>query len=275
MSQSTQDEDNLGKKLQNILSAPAQAPPAEEKSDNDIFSNIPKRVEVPKEETTESKPESAPAFQKKKEKKGGHPSGKRSRWENSLRALWTLASAISMIVNVVVIAFLIGLYQNYTILNIPEEITADTPKDLLQGLYDNFELMDEAHIITTIPVESEIPVQFTLGLNQETTVILSEDVTIDGARVALTTGGLNIFNAPATVTLPAGTNLPIILNLEVPVDEMIPVTLTVPVDIALSETGLHIPFLGLQEVLKPLYCLVSPSAKTLNGEDICPQEVSQ
>ena len=56
--------------------------------------------------------------------------------------------------------------------------------------------------------EDEIPVQFDLGIVQETTVVLSEDVTINGARVDLNTGGLNIYNAPATVVLPAGTNLP-------------------------------------------------------------------
>ncbi len=271
MSQPTKDENSLGKKLNDILSSPAKEPPIEEKRD-DIFANIPKRASMVPEKIEETKPR---ILSQPVEKKNKDDAGERSFWENSLRALWTLASAISILVNVVVVALLIGLYQNYTILNIPEELNMDTPKVLLKGLYDNFQLMDQAHIITRIEVVDEIPVQFTLGLNQETTVILSEDVTIDGARVALTTGGLNIFNAPATVTLPAGTNLPIILNLEVPVNEMIPIELDVPVDIELAETDLHTPFVGLQEVIEPLYCLVSPSAKTLAGEDICLQNISQ
>ncbi len=273
MSQPTKDENSLGKKLQDILSAPSQEPPFEGKPDDDIFANIPKRTSIPKEEKVESKPKPISGFLKKKEKKDVVPVGERSFWENTLRALWTSASVISMLVNIVVVALLVGLYQNYTILEIPEGLSMETPKDLLKGLYDNFQLMDQAHIVTNIEVVDEIPVRFTLGLNQETTVILSEDVTIDGARVALTTGGLNIFNAPATVVLPAGTSLPIILSLEVPVDEMVPVTLNVPVDIPLKETDLHTPFVGLQDVVKPLYCLVSPSAKTLDGDDICPQEV--
>ena len=227
--------------------------------------------------------------------------------EKLLRALWTVASVISMTVTVVVIIVAIiafryvNKYAKYfpieetlalldekgealppdfgieelgaatekTVNNFPDEVGLNTPLDLLQGLYDNFEKMDQAHIETTILVKDEIPVQFTLGLNQETTVVLSQAVTIPGARVALTTGGLNIFNAPATVTLPAGTSLPIFLDLEVPVDEMIPVTLNVPVDIALSETDLHAPFVGLQEVVRPLYCLIKPDATNSKQILIC------
>ncbi len=275
MSQPTKDENDLGKKMQDILSSPAKAPPLDGKLDDDIFANIPRREPTTPERKDEAKPKISPQILKKKGKGDLLPSEKRSFWENSLRALWTLASAISMLVNIVVVALLIGLYQNYTILRIPDELSMETPKVLLKGLYDNFQLMDQAHITTDIKVVDEIPVEFTLGLNQETTVVLSEDVTIDGARVALTTGGLNIFNAPATVTLPAGTNLPIILNLQVPVNEMIPIELNVPVDIALSKTDLHEPFEGLQDVVKPLYCLVSPAAKALDGTDICSPEIPQ
>lgn len=206
--------------------------------------------------------------------------------EKMWRALWTLASAISMTVNVVVLIVL-ALFLKYVpikelvslgqekVETLPPEIGLNTPLDLLQGLYDNFELMDNAHIKTNILVEDEIPVAFTLGLNQETTVILSEAVTISGARVALTTGGLNIFNAPATVVLPAGTMLPIVLDLEVPVDEMVPVSLNVDVDIALNETDLHKPFVGLQEVVQPLYCLVKSDATNAAGEEICLKKVDQ
>ena len=206
--------------------------------------------------------------------------------EKLLRALWTMASTISMVVNVVVIIIL-ALFLKYVpikelvslgqekVETLPPEIGLNTPLDLLQGLYDNFELMDSAHIKTKILVEDEIPVQFTLGLNQNTTVILSEAVTIPGARVALTTGGLNIFNAPATVVLPAGTKLPITLSLDVPVDEMIAISLPVEVDIALSDTDLHEPFVGLQEVVRPLYCLVKSDATNAVGEEICLKKIDQ
>jgi len=226
--------------------------------------------------------------------------------EKFLRALWTIASVISMTVTIVVLIIAVILFRNLkhfpvekilalleekgealppdldieqvgaitekTIDNMPPEIGVNTPLDLLKGLYDNFELMDDAHIKTEIIVKDEIPVAFTLGLNQNTTVVLSENVTIPGARVALTTGGLNIFNAPATVTLPKGTELPITLSLDVPVDEMIAIELHVPVDIALSETDLHKPFVGLQDVVQPLYCLVKSDALSAKGQFICMKE---
>ena len=254
----------------------------------------------PQNTNTEAAP--APAPEGDTEDKAPNKS---ANGEKFLRALWTIASVISMTVTLVVLVLVVLSYRYIklfpiaeiialgqqkgeelppdlnieqvaaitedTVVNFPPEVGLNTPLDLLQGLYDNFEKMDNAHIETTILVEDEIPVQFTLGLNQDTTVVLSEAVTIPGARVALTTGGLNIFNAPATVVLPAGTELPITLALEVPVDEMIPIALNVPVDIALDETDLHEPFVGLQDVVRPLYCLVKSDATNSLGIALCPE----
>jgi hypothetical protein len=41
------------------------------------------------------------------------------------------------------------------------------------------------------------------------------------------------------------------------------------VDIPLSETQLHEPFSGLQEVVKPFYCMVNPTAVKLDGQPVC------
>jgi hypothetical protein len=140
---------------------------------------------------------------------------------------------------------------------------------LLGGLYSNFEKMDAAHITTTIPVQTEIPVKFDLQLNQQTNVVLSQDVTISNALVTVKTGGMNIANALTTIVLPQGTNLPVVLNLTVPVDKMVPIALDVQVDIPLEQTQLHEPFVGLQEVVKPFYCMLSPDALGLNGQPVC------
>lgn len=233
--------------------------------------------------------------------------------EKFLRALWTIASTVSMIVTIVVLIVVMFLfkyvrtYAQYfplketmallekkgedlppdldveqvaaitkkTVETFPADVGLNTPLDLLQGLYENFEKMDNAHIKTEITVQDEIPVEFTLGIQQKTTVVLSEPVTISGARVTVSTGGLNIYNAPATVVLPAGTNLPIILNLDVPVDKMVPVELHVPVDIALNQTDLHEPFVGLQGVVEPLYCLIKSDATNAKGEAICLKEAGE
>jgi hypothetical protein len=94
-------------------------------------------------------------------------------------------------------------------------------------------------------------------------------VTITNALVTVNTGGLNITRANTTIVLPQGTNLPIVLNLTVPVDTTVPVTLNVDVDIPLENTQLHEPFAGLQEVVKPFYCLISPNAVKLSGQPVC------
>ena len=255
------------KKMKSILSSPDNDLREEEKTEEDFFAGIP-REDAKVKETPKLAP-SAPEKTAVPKKLSPSKKEERSGQEKFLRALWTMASMISMMVNIVVVAVLIGLYQNYTILKIPESVGVDTPKDLLQGLYDNFQLMDTAHITTNITVEDTIPVQFDLDLKQQTNVVLSDDVTINGAYVTIDTALFDI-NAPATVVLPSGVSLPIILDLVVPVDKEVPVKLNVPVDIALEETDLHTPFVGLQDVVKPLYCLVSPDAKSKGGEAICP-----
>jgi hypothetical protein len=94
-------------------------------------------------------------------------------------------------------------------------------------------------------------------------------VTINGALVSVSTGGLNIANARATIVLPQDTLLPIdIENLVVPVDQKVLASLDVPVDIPLDQTELHEPFVGLQKVVQPWYCLVDREA-TFNDVPIC------
>ena len=267
------DNDSLADKMRALMSptgasGPATPPPAKPSAQ---FDGIPKNTAP----AVNAQPVQQPPV---KESKSSKPVLKVDK-EKLLRALWTLASTISMTVNVVVVIVLLMVLKYFPpstikemVVNLPPGIGLNTPLDLLKGLYDNFEKMDQAHIVTNIVVEDEIPVQFDLSIRQETIVVLSEPVTINGARVTVSTGGLNISNAPATVVLPAGTNLPIILNLTVPVDKMVPVKLNVPVDIALNKTDLHEPFTGLQTVVEPLYCLVKPDATNASSEAICSTE---
>jgi hypothetical protein len=129
--------------------------------------------------------------------------------------------------------------------------------------------MDQANIQTTIHVAKEIPVQFDLNVSGPTNVRLSQPVTINGALVTVSTGGLNITNARATIVLPQDTLLPInIENLVVPVDQKVLAELDVPVDIPLNQTELHEPFVGLQRVVQPWYCLINRDA-TFQGVPVC------
>ena len=186
------------------------------------------------------------------------------RWPfQFLPALWTIASVISMTVNVVVVIILLMLWQNRAPVG---ALANDQAGQLLGGLYDNFVLMDEANIQTSIHVEKEIPVKFDLLVSAPADVTLREAVVIDGALVTVATGGLNIANARARIVLPAGQALPInINNLVVPVDKTVLAVLDVPVDIPLNQTELHQPFVGLQNVVKPWYCLMNSNQVMCEG----------
>ena len=168
-------------------------------------------------------------------------------------AFWTVASTLSLVVNIILIVILILLGRQLFFLK--EDVVSD---QLINGLYDNFVLMDKAHIKTTITVsdtiqvKDTIPVVFDLPLAQETVVTLTEDTPIKGATIYL-----NGQPVPLDLNLPPGTELGIQLDLTVPVNQTVPVVLNVPVnlqvpvDIALDKTELHQPFVGLQQVLSP------------------------
>jgi hypothetical protein len=182
---------------------------------------------------------------------------------------WTIASILSLTVNLILIIILLVVWVNLQTLSNNVGSAMNMGNYLLGGLFTNFEKMDRAHITTTIPVKTEIPVKFDLQLNQQTNVVLSQDVTINNALVTVKTGGMNITNALTTIVLPQGSTLPVFLNLTVPVDKMVPVVLTVDVDIPLEQTQLHEPFVGLQEVVKPFYCMINPVARNLSDQSVC------
>ena len=191
------------------------------------------------------------------------------RWPfKFMPAFWTIASLMSITVNIILIVILLVMFQ---LLGAVQGTANDQVSGLLGGLYTNFVKMDQANIRTSIHVEKEIPVQFSLNVSGPTNVTLSQPVTINGALVTVQTGGMNIVNARATIILPQGVVLPInIENLVVPVDQKVLAELDVPVDIPLEQTELHEPFVGLQQVVKPWYCLIEPNA-LLEGVQVCPQ----
>ncbi|MCS6992988.1 MAG: hypothetical protein N2117_05390 [Anaerolineales bacterium] len=171
------------------------------------------------------------------------------RAENLSNAFFRVSSILSFIINIILIVVILILARELFAL---KAIVGD---HLLGGLYRNFQLMDAAHIRTTITVQDNIPVAFDLPISQQITVTLTENTTIRNAIVG-------VLSVPTSVTLPAGTQLPIQLDLTVPVQTVIPVTLNVPVDIPLRETELHQPFIGLQDVVRPFNDLLQPGIKT-------------
>ncbi len=180
-----------------------------------------------------------------------------------LPAFWTIASIISLLFNVVLLVLVIGLLRSFGSLDASKIGTA-----VLGGLYSNFERMDQAHIKATIPLQTSIPLDFTVPVQTTTGITLAKPVSIPGAHVRINTSLFNI-DAPANVTLPAGTTMDVALSFAVPVQTQIPVALSVPVDIPLQTTDLHPALVGLQDTIRPVYCMITPLAKALNGEPVC------
>ncbi|HEY5271519.1 MAG TPA: hypothetical protein VII97_14365 [Anaerolineales bacterium] len=181
--------------------------------------------------------------------------------ERTRRAYWDVTAGFSLIVN----AKLVGVLM---IMAIQINNLKTTVNDLLSGLYGNFVEMGKASITTTITMDTQVPIDFMLPIQQNTDVILTHNVAIPNAHVVINSGGFTV-NAPATVTLPAGTNLPIALNMAVPVQATVPITLQVPVNIPLNQTQLHTPFAGLQNTIHPFYCSFDKNAQYPQGIYIC------
>jgi len=183
--------------------------------------------------------------------------------------LWTIASVISLLVNIGTVVVLIFVMQFLGGPKATLSFAQDQANGLLGGLYQNFVKMDAASIKTTIHVEKDIPVKFDLNVSGPTDVVLTKDAVIKGALVTVNTGGLNINNAHADIVLPKGTPLSISIdNLVVSVDKTVLAVLDVPVDIPLNHTELHEPFVGLQKVVEPYFCMLQPNA-VVNGINVC------
>lgn len=162
-------------------------------------------------------------------------------------AFKTVALIFSFVVNI--IFFIVLLVIAPLILPIVNDIV----NPLVSGLNQSFVDMGEAEIDRVIMVDDEIPISFTLPLDTQTSVIVTQGVPLDNipAQFVLPGGG-GYINGLVSLTLPAGLELPVQLSLEVPVDQTIPVQLAVDVQIPLDETELGKPFNDLQAIFGPL-----------------------
>lgn len=168
-------------------------------------------------------------------------------WQNQpWQAFKNFAILFSFIVNFILILVL-GVVA---ILLFPFLSNMVTP--LVGGLDESFAEMNEASIVQTIDVVDEIPVTFTLPLEQETDVVLAAPVALNVPATFVLPAGGGVINGNVNITLPENTVLPVKLALNVPVDEMIPIKLAVDVAIPLDQTELSTPFARLVELFGPL-----------------------
>jgi len=163
------------------------------------------------------------------------------------QAFKTIALFFSFGMNLIMLIAMLALAP----LIIP--IVADIARPIVGGLNSSFVDMSSAKIERVIEVNDSLDVEFTLPVEASTTVVIYEDVALEGvpARFVLPDGG-GVINGQVYLSLPDGLSLPVELSLDVPVRNTIPVKLAVAVDIPLSETELGEPFNKLESLFAPL-----------------------
>jgi hypothetical protein len=186
-----------------------------------------------------------------------------------LPAFWTVAAIFSLLVNIVLIAVIISFGRNFFAL---KALVAD---GLVNGLSENLALMDKAHIVATIPVQTTVqlqdnlPVVFDVPLKEDTQVTLSRATVVDATTY------INGSLVPLNVTLPAGTPMQLNLDMTIPVSQSVPVDLTVPVsllvpiDLAVDQTDLHQSIVGLQSAIEPYEAVLGSSFNTADDISLC------
>lgn len=125
-------------------------------------------------------------------------------------------------------------------------------------LQDVVAKLQSARIVHTVPLNTRIPIEIDVPINQATVVTLTESIPLNvPAGILFPAGGGNL-NAAVNIELPAGLQMPINLNLTVPLETSIPVELEVPVDIPLADTELGPQFERLGAVVDRLVTPAQP-----------------
>lgn len=175
------------------------------------------------------------------------------------QAFKSFAIIFSFIVNIVLIIVLLLVAP----LIIP--IVSEIAVPIVDDLDTSFVEMGDAEIVRTIQVDDQLGINFTLPLEDQTNVILAEDVPLDRPATVSFPGNPSVIYGQVNLVLPAGTVLPVNLSLDVPVSQTIPVQLDVAVEIPLEETDLGTPFNRLETRFGPLNRLLSSLPESNDG----------
>ena len=187
-------------------------------------------------------------------------------------AFWTVTAIFSLLVNILFIAILIFFGRYFF------ELKALVADGLVTELSNNLAMMDKAHIVTTVPVETTVqlqdnlPVVFDLPINQSTQLSLTEDTQISGAYIYLNnTPVLTNLTLPAGTPIQASFDMTIPVSQTIPVDVTVPVSLLVPLDVAIDQTDLHQSIVGLQGAIEPYKVLLGSNFNSTEDFPLCNQ----
>jgi hypothetical protein len=178
-----------------------------------------------------------------------------------LPGLWKAMIITSFVINIVLIALLIG--AGYFFLRWRAELASTTvgvqgfAHDNVAELRDVVDQLEAAHIVTTIPLNQNLALKdkgVSVPVDQVTQVTLTNDVPLNLAGADIDLGAGNRLRAQnISLVLPAGTPLTIALKMNIPLDDVtIPIQLDVPVDIELAKTELGPQFQRLGNVVDRL-----------------------
>ncbi len=146
----------------------------------------------------------------------------------------------------------------------------DVVEPLLVDLDSAFAALGETTIRTQVDIEDSMPVVFSLPLEQDTDVVLTEAVPLQVPATFLLPGGGGSIKGTVSLNLPEGQVLPVNLDMDVPVNTKIPVMMDVPVEIKLDEAGMGPAIQQLRAVFRPVQALMQSlpdsSAEALSGQ---------
>jgi hypothetical protein len=191
-----------------------------------------------------------------------------------LPALWKAMIITSFVVNLVLIAVLLG--AGYFFWQWRSALAGTTvgvqgfAHDNVTELRDVVDQLEAAHIVTTIPLNQNLSLKdkgVSVPVDQVTQVTLTDDVPLNLAGADIDLGAGNRLRAQnISLVLPAGTPLTIALKMNIPLDDVtIPIQLDVPVDIELAKTELGPQFQRLGNVVDRL---VYPARDLLEMPDV-------
>ncbi len=184
-------------------------------------------------------------------------------------AFWTVAGIFSLLVNIVLLGLLISM--GHQIFQLKSALAKG-----VTGVYDGLTLMDQAHIVTTVPVETTVqlqdnlPVVFNLPIKQSTQLQMVQGANLPGASILL-----NGTWVPTNLTLPAGTPIQVNMDMTIPVSQSVPVDVTVPVsllvplDLAVDQTDLHQSIIGIQGAIQPYKEFMASSFNSSKDISLC------
>ncbi len=185
-------------------------------------------------------------------------------------AFWTVACIFSLVVNIILIGLLASIGHHFF------ELKAVVSNGLVTEASNNLAMMDQAHIVVTVPVrttvtlQDSLPVSFDLPINQSTQLNLAKETSITNARIYLNNTAVSTdLTLPANTKLQADFNMSVPVSTTVPVAITVPVSTTVPVDIAIDQTDLHQSIIGLQEALKPYQTAMGSTFNSPNELAMC------